>query len=262
MSVSQSSKGLIGVCVTMMVLDTVIVGLRVWVRFWYLRSTKAWGMDDTLTVLGFTPYFASCVFVILSAHYGLGLRDDRLTDLLMLRASEYFTYWQLSYAIAIGFVKSSICVALLRLTNERCYRIPLWLVTLSAAVVGVSGVITTLTLCHPIAANWNKGLGTCSAADIVLKLVYMINVMAIFTDLVCAILPWFILRKLQMPKRTKYSILFVPSIGILASIGSVMRIPYTSAYLVKEDILCEQFAHCLSCPRYGAGPARVQLTNH
>ncbi|KAK8112457.1 hypothetical protein PG984_012983 [Apiospora sp. TS-2023a] len=148
----------------------------------------------------------------------------------------------LSYAIAIGFVKSSICVALLRLTNERCYRIPLWLVTLSAVVVGVSGVTTMLTLCRPIAANWNKGLGSCSAAQIIPKLVYMINVMAIITDLVCVILPWFILRKLQMPKRTKYSILFVLRIGILASIGSVMRVPYTSAYLAKEDILCEQLA--------------------
>lgn len=147
----------------------------------------------------------------------------------MIRAVEYFTYWQFAYGIAIGFVKSSIRVALLPLTNERCYHIPLWLVILSAVVVSASGIITMSTLCHPFAAIRNKGLGTCAALDIIPKLVYMINVMAMITNLIYAILPWLILRKLQMPNRTKYSILFVLSIVILASIGNMMRIPYTSA---------------------------------
>lgn len=45
------------VAISIIVIDICVVGLRVWVRSWYLRSVGAWGMDDTLTVIGFVRTF-------------------------------------------------------------------------------------------------------------------------------------------------------------------------------------------------------------
>lgn len=160
-------------------------------------------------------------------------------EALTVRGLEYFAYWQFCYALAIGFVKSSICVALLRITPEKCYRIPLWIIIASAGCTSLGGLISLFTLCRPITANWNPGTGECAPRQIIATLSYMISVLAIVTDLFCAVVPWFIIRNLQMPRRSKYSILAVLALGVVASLGSAMRIPYLTAYSATKDHLRE-----------------------
>ncbi|KAH8892878.1 hypothetical protein GQ53DRAFT_822387 [Thozetella sp. PMI_491] len=126
-------------------------------------------------------------------------------EALTVRGLEYFAYWQFCYALAIGFVKSSICVALLRLTPDRRYRIPLWIIIVSAGCTSLGGLISF--------------------------------VLAIATDLFCAVVPWFIIRKLQLPRRARYSDIVVLGIGVIASIGSAMRIPYLKAYSATDNYL-------------------------
>ncbi|KAH8657840.1 hypothetical protein BX600DRAFT_439023 [Xylariales sp. PMI_506] len=234
-----TARVIVAVAAVMILLDLIIVGLRIWVRGWYIRSTRVWGMDDTLTVLGCCPYLASCVFAIFAAFYGLGtLEMDMVNpDALTVRGLEYFTYWQFCYALAIGFVKSSICVALLRLTPDRRYRVPLWSITVSAGCTSLGGIISLFTLCRPITANWNPGMGTCAPRVIIATLSYMISVLAIVTDPFCAVVPWFIIQKLQLPRRTRYSILIVLGLGVIASIGSAMRICYITTYSATQNVL-------------------------
>lgn len=43
-------------------------------------------------------------------------------------------------------------------------------------------------------------------------------------DWSCAITPFFIVRTLQMPRRTKISVIAILGLGILASIAALMRI--------------------------------------
>lgn len=160
-------------------------------------------------------------------------------ELITIRGLEYFSYWQLCYSFAIGFVKSSIVVALLRLTPQRRYRVPLWIIIASAGSTSLGGLIALFTLCRPYTANWNPGTGVCAPREIIGSSAYMISVFAIVTDLFCSIVPWFLIRRLQLSPRVRYSILCVLGLGVLASIGSAMRIPYLSAYSANDNILCE-----------------------
>lgn len=62
------------------------------------------------------------------------------------------------------------------------------------------------------------------------------------TDWISALYPCYIVSKLQMPRRTKITIVFVLGLGILASIATIVRLPYLRYYdtaKYKTDFLCK-----------------------
>lgn len=59
------AKSIIALAISMIVLDTIIVGLRVWTRAWYMRAHGAWGIDDTLIILGLVSDALSVKFQLL-----------------------------------------------------------------------------------------------------------------------------------------------------------------------------------------------------
>lgn len=183
-------------------------------------------------------YVASCILTILSAYYGLGRRDDDISDIQRSRALQYFVYWQLVYSFAIVFVKASICATLLRLTTAPRYRYTLHGTIVLMGVCCSAGVVTILTSCKPISALWT-GQGTCASTNILGRLTYVLTALAIITDIVCLAVPWLLLRQLQMSARKRFSLTLVLGLGLLASIGSVIRIPYISAYAETTDVFCE-----------------------
>ena len=46
-------KIIVVLSIIFLVFSTIVIFLRVFVRGWILRTTKAWGHDDTLAVLGY-----------------------------------------------------------------------------------------------------------------------------------------------------------------------------------------------------------------
>lgn len=59
---------------------------------------------------------------------------------------------------------------------------------------------------------------------------YFGSVVQIVTDWVSAIVPFFIVKDLQMSRRKKISLLAVLMLGILASVASLVRMPYYKYY--------------------------------
>lgn len=47
----------VGLGLSFIVIDTLVVGSRLWVRAWYARSSKVWGWDDNLAILGYVSHF-------------------------------------------------------------------------------------------------------------------------------------------------------------------------------------------------------------
>lgn len=103
----------------------------------------------------------------------------------------------------------------------------------------LSGVIGLLITCRPLAAKWNPGLGTCSGNEIILLGSYAFSLIAIVSDFACALIPYLIVRKLEMPRRSKITITIILGFGVFASIACVIRIPYFSYYTKTENILCK-----------------------
>ena len=106
-------------------------------------------------------------------------------------------------------------------------------------VLAIVGILATLLYCHPVPAYWNPLLGTCGDFMVVVRIGYAWTAIGIVTDWTCAILPYFIVRNLQMASRQKLIVMLILGLGAVASTATIVRAPYLKYYLVTEDRLCE-----------------------
>lgn len=257
-------------------LATIVVALRTYVRFPWTpgRSSKGWGWDDTFALLSyvsnlqpsthFHPHFAppraphrvvadglpqgaflsSGVFAIKAAHYGLGTPDSKLNNLLMIRCAEYMLYSQVLYGLSMPLVKATVVFMLLHFTKQRKYRWTLYIMQFAATVMAIIGILASLLYCKPVQAYWNPLLGKCGDFMVVVRIGYAWTAVGIVTDWCAAILPWFVVRKLQLSPRSKITVMGILGLGAVASTATIVRTPYLKYYLVQTDRLC-QYLHTL-----------------
>ncbi|KAI1404487.1 hypothetical protein F4819DRAFT_447770 [Hypoxylon fuscum] len=246
---------LIGFTWALGIITTIVVGARVWFRYWVRISgieANAWGWDDWLAGLGLLAFIAACCFTIVAAYYGLGSPDSKLDASQKSLALEFVFFFQLSEAAFTILVKASIAVFLIRLTTQRRYHYPLWFVIISTIAGCVVPGVVVITLCKPLAAQWDPSLGSCGDYSIITKLSYAVSVITIVTDWTCAIIPIVLIRKLNIPSHHKLPLTITLSLGIFASLASIGRMPYLKAYDAQEDRLLGEANIVLWCIIEGA----------
>ncbi|KAE9368301.1 hypothetical protein N431DRAFT_314099, partial [Stipitochalara longipes BDJ] len=219
------------------IIATIVVGLRVYVRAWMLRRAKVWGWEDTFAVLGYLAFLCSSIFAIKAAYYGLGTRDADLNTFLMVRCAEYLLYSEVVYGVSMPLIKASVVFTLLRITTEKKYRWSLYIMQFIATVMAIVGILASLLYCKPVKAYWNPLLGTCGDFMTVVKIGYAWTAVGIFTDWACAIIPFLIVRKLQMSSRNKTTVMVILGLAAVASTATIVRAPYLQYYLVTKDRL-------------------------
>ncbi|OTA53282.1 hypothetical protein K449DRAFT_440123 [Hypoxylon sp. EC38] len=224
--------------IAVVVLCSIFVGLRIWARGWLFRDLKLWGWDDTLAVLSYATFLPSCIFVILAARYGLATRDAELTDALRARAALYVGYWQMHYAVSSNLVKAGIAVALLRLTTtKRTFRLIILGILISTPIFTSAVLIVLVATCHPVGAQWDLALGDCPVHTVMAYLSYIFTAFTVILDWACAVIPYLLLKDLEMKRRIKISLIVVLAFGSLAGICAIIRLPYLKYYLIEEDQL-------------------------
>ncbi|KAI0595172.1 GPCR, PTH11-type [Biscogniauxia sp. FL1348] len=228
---------LIVILVIQAVVATIVVVLRTYARLWLGRKSNTWGWEDVFALLGYMAFLASTIFGVLAAHYGLGTPDSLLNDYLMVRCTEYLLYCQVLYGFSMPLIKASVVFTLLRVTREALYRWLLYAMLFVATVMALVGILASLLYCRPTPAYWNPLLGTCGDFMVVVNIGYAWTAVGIVTDWMCAILPYFIVRKLQMARRTKMVVMGILSLGALASTATVVRAPYLQYYLAQSNQL-------------------------
>lgn len=73
------------------------------------------------------------------------------------------------------------------------------------------------------------------------NMAYAWTALDIATDVIFTILPWLIIRNLQMSKRKKSSVMCILGIGALGAVASFIRLPYLDYFhhLEKQGSLRE-----------------------
>lgn len=151
--------------------------------------------------------------------------------------------WQFIYVLDGALIKSSIIWTLLRLAKDvnKIYTKILW------ALFGFSWIVWQISWpvaifqCKPVAAAWGEPGDCTSGQTVILRVSYFVSVANIFTDFSTAMVPMFLLRRLQMPKRTKIITMGVLSLGVIASVATIIRITYTWAYTAPSGRFCTFF---------------------
>ncbi|CAK7222153.1 hypothetical protein SCUCBS95973_004744 [Sporothrix curviconia] len=232
------ARALLGTLVALIAINTITITLRIYSRA--VLSRGAFGVDDMLACSGYVCYLVATIYAILGCFYGLGTRDaDLPSQLYLVRGAQLLLWWQIPYVISIPLIKSAIAAQIMRLTPSLYYRIPLWFVIGGSTFNALAGLVAALVHCKPISASWT-GEGTCSSNVPLLDLSYMFTAIAIVADFTCALVPFFLIRGLNMNSRRKWSLVGVLSVGVGAGIFTIVRVPFFKHYLIAEDALYYQ----------------------
>ncbi|KAI1092823.1 hypothetical protein F5B19DRAFT_492045 [Rostrohypoxylon terebratum] len=210
---------------------TIVVALRLWVR---LRN-GAIGKDDYFMVIAFALFITCCILTHIACLSGLGANDDIImrydpSRLAYENALKYFFLFQCFYMFCVPFIKASVCTALLRITRQKRFVVPVWGIIFLSTFTGIFGFTSVMGACKPIAANWDLDYAACNGATEFGVMSIVVAVSSILTDWLCAILPAIMLWNLNMKLKVKVWLIFVLALGSLASVSTCIRLPYIHVY--------------------------------
>ncbi|KAG5757967.1 hypothetical protein H9Q72_013888 [Fusarium xylarioides] len=223
--------------ITFGILTTVVVFLRTYIRV----RNRVFGADDLLMVIGYILFAILVGVTAQSTFYGVGQRDTVLPEGIYPHGRFYIWLTQIFYCISLVFIKASICDALLRIAVVPWHRVVAWMTLAMAVICAMILFISFFVLCRPLSATWNGG-GRCSPPSALGSLACFISASSMLTDIICAALPAFMLYKAQMKLATKVSISLVLGLGALASVATIIRMPFVLFYFhPNPDYL---YRHC------------------
>lgn len=156
---------------------------------------------------------------------------------------KYFFIFQDIYVWANIPIKVSVCLSIHRVVQH--YRWIAWTLYVVMFIITSSAVVTNiwlLTFCRPVAAMWDTSIpgATCRSSDKMLALSIGWSYINIVTDWVVALLPVFVLWKVNMPWRQKVTVAAVLSLGIFASTATIVRLIYLPYFTAVENYLCKR----------------------
>lgn len=155
--------------------------------------------------------------------------------------------WQIFFLSGFVWIKCSICLTLLRIAVIKWHRITLWTLIGITVVSTIFVDIYILVQCRPIERTWGEKPGTCLPNTITVAITFVISAFNLITDVTTAVLPFLMLRKVQMTRKRKTAIIMVLSLGVMASIATIARLPFGTAYFAKTDYLgAVSYTHLLS----------------
>lgn len=160
-----------------------------------------------------------------------------LNPFLKLRTAHYYILYNGLFAFASCFIKTSIGIAIIRISTSRIYTYTICVCLIAANVSLIAAFIWSLTLCSPVEARWNPLLGTCKDTN-PLPPIYTANSFALVVDMACAAVPVFILQRLTMPRRTKYGLMALLGMGGATVVVVAARFPCIESLNHTTNALC------------------------
>lgn len=244
------------ITIVMYTLSVVIVCLRTYSRL----SIRAFSTDDLLMIVGevscsvyhalqrddwLTPsellFTAGVVCMLLLCFQGVGTPGALLTAKDMvdvkrvglisstclsctdLNFSQTWSVFEQVYISSLIFIKSSICVTLLRIAYDKWSRRALYFILFLVDVSGSIVLISLYCICKPYQASWlYPSIGKCAPDHVLVSIAAFISATAIISDFSCSIIPSIILWRLQMRIGLKITVLGILSLAFL----SVRLLPF------------------------------------
>jgi hypothetical protein len=108
-------------------------------------------------------------------------------------------------------------------------------------------LIFTIFQCTPVDGFWTRAAGVevkCRT-DIAVDSTFASSAISAIIDWAFGIFPIFILWDLHITLKKKIGLGIIMGLGVLASAGPLVRIPYTVSLESTHDFLCKRFAFAL-----------------
>lgn len=121
------------------------------------------------------------------------------------------------YLITSVLIKASISIFLLRLAVEKWQKCVVWATLVIYTITSIGFLANAWVQCKPVAYTWDKTIpgGTCKDPQQFTNASNANAALTTATDLVYALLPIWMIRKVQMNLQTKISVAMILSCGLL-----------------------------------------------
>ncbi|KAF5871308.1 putative cfem domain-containing protein [Botrytis fragariae] len=200
--------------------------INVCLRVWSRVSLGQFGLDDGLIVLSMilsiAETYAHWQYVIFN-FVGLHIWDVPL-DHDPVPGLKYNFAVQILYNPILAIVKTSILMFFLRLAGQKTeIKRIIWALLIINNALMVAIFIVVIFQCTPIAYNWQVDIpgGYCIEQGVF----YVATaVVALVTDILVLIVPFWIVIGLKMPRRTKIAVIGVFFLGILVTVVGIVRL--------------------------------------
>ncbi|KAG6088276.1 hypothetical protein E4U15_006423 [Claviceps sp. LM218 group G6] len=233
----SNASSLVITCVAMLVTSWLAVGIRTFTRVFLMKSYQA---DDILMLIAQAIFTVSCSIQFEGVQSGIGRHNASFTNEDDLVAA---IMWQALgvaiYILNMMFIKLSIGVFLLRIATQKSY---IWAIRIVLVIITLWSIglfIWNLLQCTPIEKQWDFRItdGQCAGASEVLTAAYALSVMTIVTDWFFALIPIPMLWGVKMSTQAKTTVILILSLGIFASIATLIRFRFLTSIERTDDIL-------------------------
>ncbi|KAK9418564.1 putative Integral membrane protein [Seiridium unicorne] len=171
-----------------------------------------------------TFYTLYVISGLISTAHGSGKHQDTLSNYDLSIAMKHWWLCYLWYNWSMIFARLSIGIFFLRLTVKLLQRYLIYFIMVSTVAFGLIFMGVAIGECTPPSYFWDKTIeGWCMDTRIIVALMYLYSSSSLFSDVAFAIFPIFLMKGLQMDKKTKYALIPILGIGWIASIAVLIR---------------------------------------
>lgn len=120
----------------------------------------------------------------------------------------------IGYSLTMMMCKLSIGFFLLNVATSKLHKWVIYITMFCSTVSGLLFFFISIFQCQPISYAWMKDQpGKCINLNVTIYLTIMYSITAVISDFIFALLPGLIIWKLQLKKRTKYSLIPLLAMG-------------------------------------------------
>ncbi|KAK8131839.1 hypothetical protein PG999_000012 [Apiospora kogelbergensis] len=217
------------------------LGLRCYTMGFIL---KRFFLADWTAVLTGLNQCAFCAFTLLGVKNGLGKHVVDVSPESRIEALKWKWAGQVSYVVGSTLIKFVAGLLLLRLfAGQRWQRITIIFLMVLVGLVQIFYLFIAIFQCTPVPFYWYRYTagtpvtGHCLNPTLATIPTYVSIFLGVVSDWFLALLPITLVRKIEMERKAKISIVGILAIGSMASLANVVRIPYAKQLLSSPDYL-------------------------
>jgi hypothetical protein len=182
-----------------------------------------------------------CAFANTGAYHGTG---QHAADIKPPSEIPIALHWwwacEPTYVLSNMAIKASLAIMLLRLAVDRTHRIIIWITIIVTELFSAAFFFVFIFQCTPSSYFWTQytgAKGSCINPMVIVYSTYVYSALICVGDWTLAIVPYFIVRNLQMRPRAKVLVAVILAMGAIASTATIIRIPYLHTLSNKADFL-------------------------
>lgn len=176
-----------------------------------------------------------CAFAITGTYHGTGQHADKIKPVTEIPVglkvskpawatpteADHLQWWwrcEPVYVISNMAIKASIAVMLLRLTIIKIHRIIIWINIVVLEIYSTCFFFLFIFQCSPSSYFWTQytgGKGSCINPTALVNVTYGYSAITCVSDWIFAILPFFLVWKLQMKPRAKLLVALILAMGAM-----------------------------------------------